>query len=132
MSDRLVVTLMVVVPALLVLWLVWLPALASVVMSFGTWNGIGGVDRIQWVGVQNYHDITTIYPPFWPAIRHNLIWLAFLFVLPTLLGILLAVVLDREMRGSRFYQTAFYLPVVLSLALIGFIWQLFSPGTKAC
>jgi multiple sugar transport system permease protein len=29
------------------------------------------------------------------------------------------------MRGSRFYQTAFYMPVVLSLALIGFIWQLF-------
>ena len=38
---------------------------------------------------------------------------------------LLAVLLDREMRGSRFYQTAFYMPVVLSLALIGFIWQLF-------
>ncbi len=35
------------------------------------------------------------------------------------------MVLDREMRGSRFYQTSFYLPVVLSLALIGFIWQLF-------
>ena len=30
----------------------------------------------------------------------------------------LPVVLDREMRGSRFYQTAFYMPVVLSLALI--------------
>ena len=38
---------------------------------------------------------------------------------------LLAVVLDRNMRGSRFYQTAFYMPVVLSLALVGFIWQLF-------
>jgi multiple sugar transport system permease protein len=34
-------------------------------------------------------------------------------------------VLDREMHGSRFYQTAFYMPVVLSLALVGFIWQLF-------
>ena len=29
------------------------------------------------------------------------------------------------MWGSRFYQTAFYLPVVLSMALVGFIWQLF-------
>ena len=75
--------------------------------------------------MQNYQDIATIYPPFWPAMQHNLIWLVFLFVFPTVLGILLAVVLDREMRGSRFYQTAFYMPVVLSLALIGFIWQLF-------
>jgi multiple sugar transport system permease protein len=116
---------MVTIPLLLVLWLVWLPALGSVVLSFGKWNGFGDLDTIEWVGLQNYEDIVTIYPPFWPAIQHNLIWLGFLFVFPTVLGMLLAVVLDREMRGSRFYQTAFYMPVVLSLALIGFIWQLF-------
>lgn len=123
--DRLVVTLMVVVPAVLVLWLVWLPALGSIALSFARWNGFGDLDTIEWVGTQNYEDIATIYPPFWPAVRHNLIWLAFLFVFPTMLGVLLAVILDREMRGSRVYQTAFYMPVVLSLALVGFIWQLF-------
>lgn len=123
--DRLVVITMVTIPLLLVLWLVWLPALGSVVLSFGKWNGFGDLDTIEWVGVQNYKDIVDIYPPFWPSIQHNLIWLGFLFVFPTILGMLLAVVLDREMRGSRFYQTAFYMPVVLSLALIGFIWQLF-------
>ena len=119
------VIVMVTIPLLLVLRLVWLPALLSVVLSFGKWNGFGDLDTIEWVGFQNYHDIVTIYPPFWPAIQHNLIWLVFLFLFPTVLGMLLAVVLDREMRGSRFYQTAFYMPVVLSLALIGFIWQLF-------
>ncbi|WP_299925487.1 carbohydrate ABC transporter permease [uncultured Nocardioides sp.] len=123
--DRLVVITMVTVPLALVLWLVWVPALGSVVLSFGKWNGFGDLDTIEWVGFQNYEDIVTIYPPFWPAIQHNLIWLGFLFLFPTVLGMLLAVVLDREMRGSRFYQTAFYMPVVLSLALIGFIWQLF-------
>ena len=34
------------------------------------------------------------------------------------------MLLDKEIRGSRFYQTAIYVPVVLSLALVGFIWQL--------
>jgi multiple sugar transport system permease protein len=123
--DRLTVIAMVTVPTLLVVGLVWVPALGSVLLSFTKWNGFGGLDTIEWVGVQNYEDIATIYPPFWPAIQHNLIWLGFLFVFPTMLGVLLAVVLDREMKGSRFYQTAFYMPVVLSLALIGFIWQLF-------
>ena len=122
--DRLVVGLMVGLPTIFVVGLVWVPAILSTVLSFGNWNGIGDVSRIQWVGTQNYSDITTIYPPFWPAVRHNLIWLGFLFLGPTLLGMLLAVVLDRNMRGGRFYQTAFYLPVVLSLALVGFIWQL--------
>ena len=70
--DRVVVAVMVLIPALLVLWLVWLPAIGSVVLSFGNWNGIGGVDRIQWVGWQNYHDVATIYPPFWPAVRRRL------------------------------------------------------------
>ena len=75
--------------------------------------------RINWIGVENYKNIFTIYPPFQPAIQHNLIWLAVLFLVPTPLGIFLAVLLDKEMRGSRFYQTAFFLPVVLSLALVG-------------
>ena len=122
--DRAVVAAMVVVPGIFVLGLVWVPAVLSVVLSFGVWNGIGDLDTIQWVGFQNYQDIATIYPPFWPAVRHNLIWLGFLFLGPTLLGMFLAVVLDRNLRFSRFYQTAFYMPVVLSLALTGFIWQL--------
>jgi multiple sugar transport system permease protein len=122
--DRLVVSLMVLVPTLVVVLLVWLPALATVVLGFARWEGIGGFDTIEWVGLQNYRDIFTIYPPFYPALQHNLIWLAFLFFVPTLFGIFLAVLLDKEMRGSRIYQTAFYLPVVLSLALTGFIWQL--------
>ena len=53
-----------------------------------------------------------------------MLWLAFLMFIATPLGIFMAVLLDREVRGTRFYQTVFYLPVVLSLALIGFIWQL--------
>ncbi|HXH78556.1 MAG TPA: sugar ABC transporter permease [Nocardioides sp.] len=123
--DRAVVIAMIVVPTSFVVFLVWVPAILSMVLSFGAWNGIGELDQITWVGTKNYTDIVDIYPAFWPAIRHNLIWLAFLFLGPTLLGILLAVILDRNMRGSRFYQTAFYMPVVLSLALVGFIWQLF-------
>ena len=122
--DRLVVVSMVVVPAVFVIGLVWLPAIGSVLLSFTSWNGIGPLESAEWIGGGNYVDVATIYPPFWPALQNNLIWLGFLFVGPTVLGIFLAVVLDKEMRGSRFYQTALYMPVVLSLALIGFIWQL--------
>jgi multiple sugar transport system permease protein len=123
-GDRLIVSLMIIVPTVLVLGLVWGPALASVILSFTNWDGIGGLSTIKFIGVKNYHDVFTIYPPFQPAIRHNLLWLAFLFLLPTVFGMFLAVLLDKEIRGSRFYQTALYLPIVLSLALTGFIWQL--------
>jgi multiple sugar transport system permease protein len=123
-TDRIFLAVMVIVPTVLVLGWVWLPAIASVILSFARWSGVGGLDTIQWIGTENYKNVFTNYPPFAPALRHNLVWLVFLFVLPTLFGIFLAVLLDRELRGTRFYQTAFFLPVVLSLALIGFIWQL--------
>jgi multiple sugar transport system permease protein len=123
-ADRVFLALMVGVPTLLVVGLVWLPAVATVVLSFASWTGVGDLSTIKWIGTQNYVNVFTIYPPFKPALQHNVIWLAFLFVLPTCFGIFLAVLLDRELRGTRFYQTAFFLPVVLSLALIGFIWQL--------
>ncbi|HET9657345.1 MAG TPA: sugar ABC transporter permease, partial [Kineosporiaceae bacterium] len=124
-TDRLVVTLMVVIPTALVVWLVWFPAIATVLLSFTSWNGIGGLGTIKWVGDQNYVNALTNYPPFTPAVQHNVLWLAILFFVATPFGMFLAVLLDKDMKGSRFYQTALYLPVVLSLALIGFIWQLF-------
>ena len=123
-TDRIFLILMVAIPTILVVLWVWLPAIASVVLSFARWTGVGGLDTIQWIGTENYKNVFTNYPPFAPALRHNVVWLVFLFVLPTLFGMLLAVLLDRELRGTRFYQTAMFLPVVLSLALIGFIWQL--------
>jgi len=123
--DKLVLTLMCGIPTLLLVAFIWIPTLSSVYLSFTSWDGIGGVGTIDWVGTRNYDQIFSIYPPFWPALRHNLQWLAFYLVLPTTFGIFLAVLLDRELRFSRFYQSVIYLPVMLSLALVGFIAQLF-------
>ena len=120
--DRVAVCVMVGIPLVFVVGLVWLPTLASVYLSFTSWDGIGGLDTINWVGTTNYDQIFSIYPPFWPALRHNLIWLAFLAVLPTTFGLLLAYLLDKNIRGTRAYQSVFFLPVVLSLAVVGFIW----------
>lgn len=102
----------------------WFPTLASVVLSFTRWDGIGGLDTITWIGTLNYQQIVEIYPPFWPAFSHNLYWLVFLALVPTLFGMLLAYQLDKRIRGTRIYQSVFFLPVVLSLAIVGFIWEL--------
>jgi len=122
--DRLIVALMVTVPTLVVVGLVWGPAIGTVLLSFTDWNGIGNIGDINVVGLENYHNVTSNYPPFQPAIEHNVIWLVVFFLGPTLLGMLLAVMLDRQLVGSRIYQSIFFMPVVLSLALVGFIWQL--------
>ena len=122
--DKATLALMVGIPLLLDFILIWGPTLVSVVLSFTKWDGIGGIQSDDWIGTKNYESLFTAYPFFWPALQHNLIWLAFLMFIATPLGIFLAVLLDRELKGSRIYQSIFYLPVVLSLAVIGIIWTL--------
>ena len=69
-------------------------------------------------------NLFTTYPFFWPAVWHNVLWLLVLVFIATPIGMFFAVLLDREMRGTRIYQSAFFIPVVLSLAVVGFIWEL--------
>ena len=123
-TDLVVVTMMAVIPTLFVLALVWLPAIGVGAALVHQLERDRPAQPDQGHRPDELHQRRTNYPPFWPALRHNLIWLAVLFLIATPIGMFLAVLLDKEMRFSRFYQTAFYLPVVLSLALVGFIWQL--------
>ncbi|MEU6171294.1 sugar ABC transporter permease [Streptantibioticus parmotrematis] len=126
--DRFTLSLMAGIPTLITVAFVWVPAVASVVLSFSSWSGYGDFSTIQWVGLENYRNIFTIYPEFQPAIEHNLAWLAVFFCVPAPLGLFLAVQLDKQIRFSRIYQSILFLPVVLSLALIGFMTELiFSP-----
>ncbi|WP_433510057.1 carbohydrate ABC transporter permease [Nonomuraea sp. CA-143628] len=101
--------------------LIWGPTLASIGLSGTDWNGI---KPMEWVGGRNYADLVNDYPPFWSAIRNNVLWLGFLGLVATPFGLFCAVLLDRRLRLSRVYQSALYTPVVLSLAVVGFIAQL--------
>jgi ABC-type polysaccharide transport system permease subunit len=109
---------MVGIPTVLVVVFILLPTIASIVLSFTSWNGIGGLEAIEFIGLKNYTDLFTIYKPFWPAVSHNIIWLVFFLVIATPLGMFLAVLLDKNIRGTRIYQSALYMPVVLSLAIV--------------
>jgi ABC-type sugar transport system permease subunit len=142
--DKWVAAALVGVPLLLDLAFVWLPALASVLLSFTKWTGVGGIHLEACkstgtlpgipqpgclYGVQNYNQAFNVYPDFWPAVRHNAIWLLVFIVFATPLGMLFAVLIDKGIRGSRIYQSVLFLPVMLSLALIGIIWELiYSPN----
>jgi multiple sugar transport system permease protein len=123
--DKWVLGLMVGIPLALDLGFIWGPAVSTFFLSF---TDAHSVAPIQFVGGENYSYMVGIDPRFWPAIRHNVIWLIEFTVIATPLGGALAVLLDRGIKGGRIYQSIFFLPVMLSLALIGIIWQIvYSP-----
>jgi len=119
--DMVVVGVVLGVAVILDLALIWATTSASIGLSFTSFNG---VTDPKWIGLRNYNQIFTIYEPFWRAVRNNLLWLVILGLIATPLGLFFAFLLDKSIRFSRVYQSIFYMPVVLSLAVVGFIAQL--------
>jgi len=127
--DKIILALIVGIPLALDLALIWGSLVVDLVWSLTDWRGVGDLTGgglgHRFIGLQNYTQLFDgTYPFFWSAFLHNIFWLAFLMFVATPIGILLAVILDGQIKGMAFYRTVFYLPVVLSLALIGIIWQL--------
>lgn len=99
----------------LVIW----PLLSSFYYSFTNWNGF---DRnYDYVGFENFSRIWTDRL-FFGAIVNTAIWMAAAIVLPTLLGLTLALLLDSRVRGAKIFKSIFYLPICLSAIVVGQIW----------
>jgi multiple sugar transport system permease protein len=121
-KDRLVLGGLIGFPTLLHILFVWIPAILTILLGFTEWDGVGGLSNIHWVGFKNYQQIFTLSPDLPVALRNNLLWLGFFAIVATPLGVLCAYFVDKNLRGTKFYQTAFYMPLILSLAVTGIIW----------
>lgn len=73
------------------------------------------------VGAQNYIDVGND-PVFWQALGQTVLWLAGHLVLAGGLGFVLALGIARLKRTQVLFRTAFFLPHVVSLAVVGVIW----------
>ena len=121
--DKIVLWVMVGIPTFLHVVLVWIPAILTGILSFMRWDNIRPVSTAELVGFRNYWEIFTIFDnQLFPALFNNLILMVWLF-LCSAIGVLLAYLLDKNIKGTRFYQSVYYFPVVLSMAVVGFIWK---------
>jgi raffinose/stachyose/melibiose transport system permease protein len=107
-------------PALLVyvVFLVY-PAVSSLWFSFTDWDGLSPTYHV--VGLKNYTSMPSD-PVVVQAAVDNLIWAVVTVVVPVVLGLALAVVLNGKVRGKPFLRLIFYTPAVLPLVSVASIW----------
>jgi raffinose/stachyose/melibiose transport system permease protein len=96
------------------------PMLYSAYLSLFRWDGVA--PKKIFVGLQNYVTLLTRNEVFWVALKNNAIWLMAALLVPTSIGLGLALVLNSRFRGSHIFRSIFYFPAVLSLAVVGLIW----------
>lgn len=76
----------------------------------------------------NYHTLLTDdlwSVQFWRALKNNLWFFIINMSVQNPIGLLLAALLSRHsLKGSNIYRTLLFMPTMLSVVIIGFIWQL--------
>jgi len=100
------------------------PALWAFVLSFQSWDGFS---EATWVGGQNYVQLAGD-ADFWNSVGNTAGYTLLFVPSSVLLGLLLAVALNRRIRWMGFYRTAIFVPFVASAASTGILsTYLFSP-----
>jgi len=115
-------------PAVIVILLfVEIPFLMSITYSFTKWNGLD--KAAKFIGLANYAELVTNDPGFGKAMSFTLLFTVLAVAAINVVAILLAVILDMKIRGRNVLRGAFYIPNIISLIIIGYVWRfIFSRG----
>ncbi|WP_435126746.1 carbohydrate ABC transporter permease [Actinacidiphila sp. bgisy144] len=98
------------------------PIGASLVYTLFQWNGVGSPSH--YVGLANFRQVIHDHV-FWRSFGHTFQYTLVLVPLQLLLALVLAVVLNnKKLRFSTFYRSVFFLPAVMSPAIIAVVFQL--------
>jgi multiple sugar transport system permease protein/raffinose/stachyose/melibiose transport system permease protein len=107
------------VPLIVYVTIVIVPLLTSFYFSFTDWNGFN--PQYNFIGLKNFEKILGD-PYFKNAIKNTVIWMGAAIVVPTFSGLGIALVLHGRLFAANLYKSLFYLPICLSLAVIGQVW----------
>ncbi|MCJ2163226.1 MULTISPECIES: sugar ABC transporter permease [unclassified Pseudodesulfovibrio] len=101
------------------------PLLDSIRLSLYTTDGTGAY---HFTGLANYIDLVSNpqwSEPFWNALKNNFIFFSIHMLVQNPIGIMLAALLSLpKLTGRTAYRTLIFMPTMLSVVIIGFIWQL--------
>jgi multiple sugar transport system permease protein len=97
-----------------------IPMVYSLYTSFTKYNIIRAP---EWIGLSNYQNIITNDPYFWKSLENTFWLVGFKVPIVMIVSISLAVLLNMDLPGERFFRTIIYLPNVLSGAAAIFLWE---------
>jgi ABC-type sugar transport system permease subunit len=96
------------------------PLIFGFVLSLHKWDGMA---PMIFVGLANFREALFEDPLFWQSLSHNAIYAIGTVTGKNLLALGLAVLLNVELRGRVFFRTTLFMPVVMSLVVVGILWS---------
>ncbi len=115
-------------PGLLLYVLIALgPSIATTFFAFTNATGIRGAP-VDWVGLDNFKEFLFMGQASKDniaALGRTLIFCFFVTTIQFSLGLLIAVLVNQKLKGTNFFRTLYFMPVILGAVIQGLIWSLF-------
>lgn len=96
-----------------------IPMVASAAIAFTDWNVI---QPMKWVGLKNIQQAVSD-PLVWQSLKVTSIYAFISVPLQVVFGLAIALLLNTNIRGLRFYRTIYFLPSVLSGVAVALLWR---------
>lgn len=102
-----------------------IPVFCSFGLSFTKWDLL---NPIKFVGFENYR-LLFQEPLFFKILLNTIVFAISTSLFGVIFPLILACILNSKIRGSEFYKTAYFLPFITPMIVIGIVWQwIFDPN----
>ncbi|MDD3262109.1 MAG: sugar ABC transporter permease, partial [Oscillospiraceae bacterium] len=96
-----------------------IPFIQSVLYSF---TDIDSFNNATFIGMANYQKMFTD-PDMWRSLGNTLLWVVITVPIGILLSLIVAALLNTNIKGKSAYRTLYFLPVVTMPAAIAMVWK---------
>ena len=103
-----------------------IPMIYSARISFYDWNIIRP-ERSEFVGLENYRTVL-VDPIFRRAVLNTLVYTLITVPGQLILGIIIAVLINQDIRGKSFFRVMYYLPVITSWVIVTLLFEYMFSG----
>ena len=102
-----------------------IPVICSFALSFSKWDLLS---PIEFVGLENYR-LLFKEPLFYKILINTVVFAISTSVFGVIIPLILACILNSKIRGSEFFKTAYFLPFITPMIVVGVIWEwIFDPN----
>lgn len=102
-----------------------IPVICSFGLSFAKWDLI---NPIEFAGLENYRVIFT-EPLFFKILVNTVVFAISTSIFGVIIPLILACILNSKIRGAEFFKTAYFLPFITPMIVIGIVWEwIFDPN----
>ncbi|MGM0161789.1 carbohydrate ABC transporter permease [Enterococcus sp. DIV1059_2] len=100
------------------------PVVFSLILAFMEWDSFSSP---EFVGMKNFSKMLGD-DTFWISLKNTFLYTIGVVPLTLICSLGLAILLNKKVRGMKFFRTAFFFPYVTSLVAIAVVWNmLFHP-----